>query len=399
MSLDVTITSTNHYFSKNQLYNTFRAGIDQLPHSRCCPLVGLGLPYKCTSGSKKYLKIHNFFPDDTTPSRNLVPAMSALILPRPGASFAPSAPIPGPSESSFTTVFGHVLPAAQFLKTSTGKAAYYSIPPASTTPINGSSPDRVLFVHGVQTPAIGMFPIARALHNSFPSAHFVLLDLWGHGLSETPIAAYESSLFHNLIDDLLDHLRWDKVHLLGFSFGGALTVGYVASRPQRVQTYTLVAPAGLIPRSVFSEDEQSLIRGRDTETAEELKTCVVNILEGGDLIVPPNWQQRVANGEVVAEAVKDWQMKENPGHAAAVVAVFRDGGVLDNEEMFKKAVGTGLSNVVVLGETDGIVSKEQLVKLGFKNGDVHVVNGAGHGVVRERVEEIKGIVEDFWKSL
>ncbi|KAH7081403.1 Alpha/Beta hydrolase protein [Paraphoma chrysanthemicola] len=325
--------------------------------------------------------------------------MSSLILPRPGASSTPSAPIPGPSELSFTTVFGHVLPPAQFLKTSTGEAAYYSIPPTSATSTKGSNPDRVLFIHGVQTPAIGMFPIAHALHNSFPAAHFVLLDLWGHGLSETPIAAYESSLFHNLIDDLLDHLNWDKVHLLGFSFGGALTVGYVASRASRVQTYTLVAPAGLIPRSVFSAEEQSLLRGRDSETADELKTCVVNILEGGDLVVPPNWQERVANGEVVAEAVKDWQMKENPGHAAAIVAVFRDGGVLDNGETFKKAVDTGLRNVVVLGEKDGIVSKEQLVKLGFKDGNVHVVKEAGHGVVRERVEEVKEIVEGFWKSL
>ena len=143
-----------------------------------------------------------------------------LVLPRLGTwSGSHMKNIPAPTEAAFIATFGTLLPPAKYLNTATGKAAYYELLP-STSANNASTPDRVLFVHGVQAPALGMLPLARALHNSFPHAHFVLVDLWGHGLSETPIVPHTTSLFLKLLDDLLDHLAWPFAHLVGFSFGG-----------------------------------------------------------------------------------------------------------------------------------------------------------------------------------
>jgi pimeloyl-ACP methyl ester carboxylesterase len=322
-----------------------------------------------------------------------------LVVPRPSVPLpSPQPPIPGPSESSFTQTFGTLLPAAQFIHTQHGKAAYYQTKPLSTEPSN-AVPDRVLFIHGVQTPALGMFPLAHALQSKFKTSHFVLLDLWGHGLSDTPLVPHEASLFHALIDALLDHLAWPAAHLVGFSFGGALAVGYVASRPQRVKSFALVAPAGLYRFAGFSAEQQGHIRDGDGSEGDEVaaQKCVLNILEGGELVVPEDWEERVARGEVVAQAVKAWQMREHKGHAASVVGVFRDGGVMDRDEVFVKAVGTGVPNVVVLGGEDDVCTKEQLQELGFR--DVHVVEGAGHGVVRERVPEVAGYIDSFWTRL
>ena len=324
------------------------------------------------------------------------PGSNELVLPRPGAPYNSSQPpIPGPSESFFTQSFGTLLPPAKYLHTNNGKAAYYEMPPSSPGTNPDALLDRVLFIHGVQTPALGMFPLAHALHTSFPAAHFVLFDLWGHGLSDTPTVPYEAALFHQLIDALLDHLNWPAAHLVGYSFGGALTVGYVASRPSRVNSFTLVAPAGLLHFVNFTAEQQVHIRDGGDEVAT--RNCVLEILEGGPLVVPSDWKERVAQGEVVAQAVKEWQMREHPGHTASVVAVFRDGGVMDRDEEFVRAVGTGLKNLVILGEKDDVCSKEQLDGLGFK--DVKVVEGAGHGVVRERVPEVVAFIVDFWRGL
>jgi len=242
-----------------------------------------------------------------------------------------------------------------------------------------------------------MFPLSRALHSTFPASHFVLLDLWGHGLSDTPIVPHNAALFHKLIDALLDHLDWRTAHLVGYSFGGALTVGYVASRPKRVSSFVLVAPAGLMRFEGFSAEQQVLLRGSSGGDEVAARECVMDILEGGPLEVPSEWKERVAKGEVVAQAVKEWQMREHLGHAASVVAVFRDGGVMDRDEEFRKAVETGVPSVVVLGGEDDLCTKEQLEGLGFR--DVHVVEGAGHGVVRERVPEVAAIIEKFWRGL
>ncbi|RMZ67937.1 valacyclovir hydrolase [Pyrenophora seminiperda CCB06] len=212
---------------------------------------------------------------------------SNLVLPRLGTP--PSStkiPISGPPESTFTSLFGALLPPAQYLSTSHGKAAYYTIPQSGA--LKSAPSDRVLFIHGVQTPALGMLPLARALHTLFPATEFVLLDLWGHGLSDTPIL-------------------------------------------------------------------------------------------------------------VVAEAVREWQMREHAGHVASVVAIVRDGGVMDNHDCFTKAVWTEIPSLVVLGEKDDVCTEQELRDLGFQ--DVFVVQQAGHGVVRERVPEVAGFIGSFWSKL
>lgn len=323
--------------------------------------------------------------------------MSGLVIPRPGETPSSSkTPIPGPSEAAFTETFGSLLPPAKYLKTINGKAAYYELPP--TSPINNSqTPDRVLFVHGIQTPALGMLPLAGALKASFPHAHLVLIDLWGHGLSDTPIAPHEPSLFHQLLDSLLDELKWSSAHLVGFSFGGALTVGYVASRPSRVQSFTLVAPAGLIRSADLTAEGQGYLRGGD-EVA--VRNWVLQYLDGGNgagAVVPTDWKERVGRGEVVAQAVREWQMREHAGHTASIVAVFRDGGVLDNDATFVEAVATGIPSLVVLGELDDVCNEDELRELGFE--DVFVVPQVGHGVVREKVLEVTKFIGDFWAKL
>lgn len=321
---------------------------------------------------------------------------SHTVLPRPGAApSSPEEPIQGPGEASFTSTFGTLLPQARYVKTADGKAAYYEFSPSSFG--NSSpTPDRVLFIHGVQTPALGMLPLARALQTSFPHSHLVLLDLWGHGLSDTPVRPHTAGLFHQLLDSLLDHLEWPSAHLVGFSFGGSLTVGYTASRQQRVSSFTLVAPAGLIPSADFAPEERALL-GTNCDDEAAARKWVLEFLEGGQLVVPSDWKETVDRGEVVAEAVREWQMREHPGHAASVVGIVRDGGVMDNDAEFVKAVKTGVPSLVVLGAQDSLCSKAQLNELGFKS--VIVVPEAGHGVVRERVPEVAGAISDFWTKL
>ncbi|POS76956.1 hypothetical protein DHEL01_v204656 [Diaporthe helianthi] len=328
-----------------------------------------------------------------------------LVLPRPGAADLenPRSPIPAPTEALFTATFGRLLPPAQFFTTPHGKAkaAYYDLPPTSSTP--SKSPDRILFLHGVQTPALGMLPLARALHAAFPQAHCVLMDWYGHGLSETPVVPHDGTLFHAQVDALLDHLAWPSAHFVSYSFGASETAQYVAARGSRarVSSMALVAPAGLLRSGDWTDLQRSYIKGGggsgDGGIEDEARRWILAFLEGGELVVPADWEGRVARGEVVAEAVREWQMRMHPGHLASVVGVFRDGGVFDRHADFAKAAGTGVESVFVLGGLDDLCSPGYLEKVGFHN--VHVVPEVGHGVVRERVPEVAALIGEFWKSI
>ncbi|KAF9734667.1 hypothetical protein PMIN06_006175 [Paraphaeosphaeria minitans] len=321
--------------------------------------------------------------------------MNELVLPRPGQkSVEEKPPILGPTESAFTDTFGTLLPPAKYLHTANGKAAYYDILPS--VPGNGSTaPDRVLLIHGVQTPALGLLPLVRALQKAFPQTHFVLFDHWGHGLSDTPYRPHEQHLFHDLIDALLDQLNWPTVHLIGYSFGGALSPAYVASHSKKVRSFTLVAPAGLMRMSDLSAEEQGHVRGDSDETAAQ--KWVHGWLEGGQLVVPEDWEERVAKGQVVAPAIKRWQLQKHAGHAASVVGIIRDGGVFDNHDAFSEAARTGIPSLAILGELDGIVNEQTLRDVGITN--VKVVLGAGHGVVRDNVPEVATAITAFWNQI
>ncbi|KAE8140857.1 Alpha/Beta hydrolase protein [Aspergillus pseudotamarii] len=322
-----------------------------------------------------------------------------IVLPRPGTAPSSDAAqsIPAPSEAAFVATFGNRLPPASYLQTPHGKAAYYELLPSSPTSTDGSQPvSRVLFVHGVQTPAIGLQPLAGALSSRFPSAHCVLVDLWGHGLTETPFVAHDPALFHGLLEALLVHLGWDDAHLIGYSFGGSTTASFAAAHPERVASMVLVAPAGLRRTALLDEVQRGYLRGGEG-LEEAARDWILEVLEGGRLVVPSDWKERVGRGEVVAEAVRDWEMKEHAGHVASVVAIFRDGGVFDKHAEFAKAATTEIQCRCILGELDDLCSMQDLHELGLQ--DVVVVPQVGHGVVREKVPEVAGFIEDFWHRL
>ncbi|PBP19515.1 hypothetical protein BUE80_DR009707 [Diplocarpon rosae] len=351
----------------------------------------------------------------------------SLMLPRPWTP-KPKEPriIPAPSEASFVAAFGQLLPKAQYLCTSDGTAAYYELPPSCPAPTALTRPiSRVLFVHGVQTPAIGLQPLAGALSSRFPHAQCVLVDLWGHGLSDTPVVAHEPALFHGLIKGLMVKLGWNDAHFLGYSFGGSTTASFAALNPESVSSMVLVAPAGLWSSADFDEAEKGYLKGGEG-LEDQARSWVVDLLEGGKLDVPVDWKERVARGEVVAEAVRDvsvdtrflsfrsqpvrakllcvagltmkeWQTKQHQGHTASVVGIFRDGGVLDRQAEFAQAAKQNIETLCILGELDDVCSLNDLQQVGMHN--VAVVPQAGHGVVRQRVPEVAWRIEEFWSTL
>ncbi|KAJ5375591.1 hypothetical protein N7517_007597 [Penicillium concentricum] len=327
-------------------------------------------------------------------------AQNSLVLPRPGTK-GPShtqKPIRAPSEALFTSTFGNLLPKASYLETPNGRAAYYSLPPvsiSSSAPAPGNPIQRVLFVHGVQTSAIGLQPLATTLSARFPSAHCVLLDLWGHGLSDTPILAHTSELFHDLLLALMDRLEWPDAHFVGYSFGGSTTASFTARHSERVLSIVLVAPAGLVRAAQLGELERRYMHGGEG-LEDQAREWVFEWLEGGKLIVPVDWKERVERGEVVAEAVRDWEVREHGGHVASVVGIVRDGGVFDRDAEFAEAAKKGIPNLCILGELDDLCSVRDLAAVGMQN--VSVIPQVGHGVVREKVSDVTCLIEDFWNA-
>jgi pimeloyl-ACP methyl ester carboxylesterase len=249
-------------------------------------------------------------------------------------------------------------------------------------------------VHGINTPAIGLFPLAKRLQELEKDTHIVLFDLWGDGLSSTPIAPHAPSIFHFQILQILSYLGWARAEIVGYSVGASLAVNFTLSSPWVPLSVTLLAPAGLLRFKSFSQEMQDLLLDSTDTREKEAMDCVFNYLEDGPLIVPSDWKERTSKGEVVAEAVRDFLMKEHAGYRHSVLSAFREGGVYGRDEMFSEFSKLPVKKFVVLGELDGVCTKEQLLDLGFE--DVEVIPGEGHNFPRTSAVSAADILHRFW---
>jgi len=298
------------------------------------------------------------------------------------------------SESQFTSQFGSFHPAAQFIVSAYGTTAYYDLPAKISTPNTPSQ--RLIFVHGVGTPAVGLTALAHKLQTLNPNLHILLYDLWGHGLSQTPLVPHVPALFHSQILHLLGHMKWPSAHVVGYSFGGTTATSLTAFHPEVVESLAIIAPVGLLRRDSLTQAEDLLMRG-GPDVEEAARDWVLNFIEGGPLVVPEDWKEQVHSGKLVCEAIRSWERVEHKGHVASVVAMVRDGNVFDGHDAFRMVAKSGKKTLAVLGELDDFSTIRDVNAVGWEN--VVVVKGAKHGLVRENVNDVAALLQEFLPKL
>lgn len=75
----------------------------------------------------------------------------------------------------------------------------------------------------------------------------IALDLPGHGESGKQLRSGDAEELSLAVLALLDHLKFDRVHLAGHSMGGLVALTVADQAPARVASLTLIASAGLGP--------------------------------------------------------------------------------------------------------------------------------------------------------
>jgi pimeloyl-ACP methyl ester carboxylesterase len=99
----------------------------------------------------------------------------------------------------------------------------------------------VVFVHGLGLDNLSSFyytlanPVARA------GAEVILYDQRGHGFSERPPTGYRLSDSVADLTAILDALGVeDPVHLVGYSYGGAIALRFAVAYPERIASMVLL---------------------------------------------------------------------------------------------------------------------------------------------------------------
>jgi pimeloyl-ACP methyl ester carboxylesterase len=125
------------------------------------------------------------------------------------------------------------------------------IGPQQVRYVRRTAPDRapgdlpILVLHGWGAHIEAVRPILAALEGA---ADVIALDLPGFGESEPPPQAWDVDSYARFLIHFLDEMAVERVHLVGHSHGGRVSIALAADEPERVGRLLLVDSAGIPPK-------------------------------------------------------------------------------------------------------------------------------------------------------
>ena len=139
-------------------------------------------------------------------------------------------------------------------KTKSSSGTFYTYNKKETVPI--------VFIHGVGL----TYEIWQPQLDYFKNYTTLSYDILGHG--NTPLEKNQISFddFSDQLIDLLDELKINKIHLVGFSIGSLIARNFAIRFKSRLQSLTLLC-------SIFkrSEEQQKIVNDRFAQAKRDLK--------------------------------------------------------------------------------------------------------------------------------
>jgi pimeloyl-ACP methyl ester carboxylesterase len=196
----------------------------------------------------------------------------------------------------------------------------------------------------------------------------IAFDLRGHGHSDKP---HDPAAYEELGEDvirLLDHLKIEKAHAVGYSLGGIILARLLVTHPERFASAVLGAAAYRRSRSEASD------RAAD-HAAREIEAGVYRalIVSTAPTDEPPPSEEaiRARSREIAASA-------DVKAHAALMRA--RRALLVSDAEI----AGVKVPTLAVAGSADPALPRIQAMKKRWPGLEVEVVPGAAHPTVHER---------------
>src|SRR5262249_33962166 len=213
----------------------------------------------------------------------------------------------------------------------------------------------------------------------------VLFDNRGTGSSEKPTFGYEISNMARDLGGLLDHLKIPRIHVLGYSMGGAIAQEFVRTFLDRVLRLVLCATMCGGPRATYaSPSVVRVMRELDGLTPEEIARRI--------------WRVTYSRGylENHRKLAEDQMRREiaapTPLHAADLqyqaFAEFDCSGALPKVEV---------PALVLTADLDELISplNSRLIAGLIPGARLIVIPGCGHRMMWEATDECVGYVTEF----
>lgn len=204
------------------------------------------------------------------------------------------------------------------------------------------------------------------------------LDLPGHGESTLDVGGGSLDELAAAVRELLDELGVVRAHLVGHSMGAAVSLVLADLEPARVQSLTLVGPAGT-GQKINADFIRGFIAARGRN---EIASLMRLLFADPERIPEALLQQAVA-------------YKQRPGVVEALtrIASSRYAGTPAGHAL-RDVVGT-VPTLVIWGGADAIIPPPAPGELTREGTTLHVLPGRGHMVQIEAADAVNRLIDDF----
>ncbi len=220
----------------------------------------------------------------------------------------------------------------------------------------------VLLIHGFATNARFQW-MTSGIFKALAKDHRVIaIDVRGHGTSDKPSDAkkYGTEMVEDAVR-LLDHLKIDKAHVVGYSMGAIITGKLLGTHPDRLLSATLggtgVFPEGVTLPPHLEKLAQSLEQGKGTSAILMGMTPPGKSKPSAATIREVNRLTAGDNGKVLAAVVRSW----------ITLGVSRD-----------KLQANKVPTLALIGTADPFKEGFEFMKEGMVNLKIVTIEGATH---------------------
>ena len=233
----------------------------------------------------------------------------------------------------------------------------------------------IVFIHGVGL----TYEIWQPQLDFFKGNSTLAYDILGHG--KTPLNKQEVNFddFSNQLIDLIDELKIDKIHLIGFSIGSLIARNFATKFNNRLQSLTLLG-------SIFkrSEQQQKIVNERFNQAKQELKLSKLAL---------KRWftDKYLENNPNTYEKISSILSSNNMSNFIKVYALFVNH---KNDENFEKIK---VNTLIMTGENDigsTIEMSKELNKI-IINSELKIIKDGKHLCGIECADDVNLIIKNF----
>ncbi|CDX33173.1 2-hydroxy-6-oxo-2,4-heptadienoate hydrolase [Mesorhizobium sp. SOD10] len=215
----------------------------------------------------------------------------------------------------------------------------------------------------------------------------VAMDVAGFGYSDAAEdATYGLDLWVRHVVDFLDVMGFDKVHLLGNSFGGALALAVTIRHPDRVRRAALMGSVGLRFEMPKSFNAGVGFDGKRDQMRSLLENFTVEPSSITEEMIDLRYNTSIRPG--YDEVFKKLFPGPREQKMNALLSSENDIARIRNDVL------------VLHGREDRVIPVETSVRLSslIPRSELHVFSNCGHWSHRDKAERFNGVVSEFFNA-